>query len=392
MKSISYKVKCGVILALALASLLSFALLPVITISPSDFGVEKAKSVKINCTVWNVRNGFVGLERQITDKISINELKDLEEQYGAFADFIPGYSKEELHQAVKIVTWWMRFPVYLTIAIAAAFVGFIVAGGFAVTGLAGVKNKWIHTGWSAVGAAVYVLVGILLCYWGVKAMRDLTAILDNEAVKKIFDIQSLFGEDISLTEGSVALFARCVGAGLVIPWFASIAMVVLGLVSMRDVGTEQKVNTGSEDGPREGWIDIDDAVPSFPEQEKAAKGKIHVTSGEYAGYELELDEGESVCIGSNPQASQLVLSDSTIAPCHCRITCHRNDTKKAAVSYSGGGRYFSVTNLSADGIVKVDSKYSPSTEKNIIPGRKTCEVGTGTEVSLGNGENKFLLV
>ena len=387
MKSISYKVKCGIILALALASLLSFALLPVITIRPSDFGVEEAKSVEINCTVWNIRNGFVGLERQITDKISISEMKNLEEQYGMFADFIPGYSKEELHQAVKIVTWWMRFPIFLTIAIAAAFVGFLIAGGFAATGLAGVKNKWIHTGWSAAGAAVYILVGILLCYWGVKAMRDLTAILNNEAVKKIFDIQSLLGDGVSPTEGAVALFVHCVGPGLVIPWAASIAMVVLGLVGMRDTVTQENVSTGSESAPGEGWID--GVIPSLPE---AAKGKIHVTSGEYAGYEIELDEGESICIGSNPQASQLVLSDRMIAPCHCRITCHRNDTKKSSVSYSGGGRYFSVTNLSADGIVKVDSKYSPSTEENMIPSRRTCEVGTGTEVSLGNGENKFLLV
>lgn len=387
MKSISYKVKCGIILALALASLLSFALLPVITIRPSDFGVEEAKSVEINCTVWNIRNGFVGLERKITDKISIDEMKNLEEQYGMFADFIPGYSKEELHQAVKIVTWWMRFPIFLTNAIAAAFVGFLIAGGFAATGLAGVKNKWIHTGWSAAGAAVYILVGILLCYWGVKAMRDLTAILNNEAVKKIFDIQSLLGDSVSPTEGAVALFVHCVGPGLVIPWAASIAMVVLGLVGMRDTVTQENVSTGSESAPGEGWID--GVIPSLPE---AAKGKIHVTSGEYAGYEIELDEGESICIGSNPQASQLVLSDRMIAPCHCRITCHRNDTKKSSVSYSGGGRYFSVTNLSADGIVKVDSKYSPSTEENMIPSRRTCEVGTGTEVSLGNGENKFLLV
>lgn len=387
MKSISYKVKCGIILALALASLLSFALLPVIMIRPSDFGVEEAKSVEINCTVWNIRNGFVGLERQITDKISISEMKNLEEQYGMFADFIPGYSKEELHQAVKIVTWWMRFPIFLTIAIAAAFVGFLIAGGFAATGLAGVKNKWIHTGWSAAGAAVYILVGILLCYWGVKAMRDLTAILNNEAVKKIFDIQSLLGDGVSPTEGAVALFVHCVGPGLVIPWAASIAMVVLGLVGMRDTVTQENVSTGSESAPGEGWID--GVIPSLPE---AAKGKLHVTSGEYAGYEIELDEGESICIGSNPQASQLVLSDRMIAPCHCRITCHRNDTKKSSVSYSGGGRYFSVTNLSADGIVKVDSKYSPSTEENMIPSRRTCEVGTGTEVSLGNGENKFLLV
>ena len=387
MKSISYKVKCGIILALALASLLSFALLPVITIRPSDFGVEEAKSVEINCTVWNIRNGFVGLERKITDKISIDEMKNLEEQYGMFADFIPGYSKEELHQAVKIVTWWMRFPIFLTIAIAAAFVGFLIAGGFAATGLAGVKNKWIHTGWSAAGAAGYILVGILLCYWGVKAMRDLTAILNNEAVKKIFDIQSLLGDGVSPTEGAVALFVHCVGPGLVIPWAASIAMVVLGLVGMRDTVTQENVSTGSESAPGEGWID--GVIPSLPE---AAKGKIHVTSGEYAGYEIELDEGESICIGSNPQASQLVLSDRMIAPCHCRITCHRNDTKKSSVSYSGGGRYFSVTNLSADGIVKVDSKYSPSTEENMIPSRRTCEVGTGTEVSLGNGENKFLLV
>ena len=387
MKSISYKVKCGIILALALASLLSFALLPVITIRPSDFGVEEAKSVEINCTVWNIRNGFVGLERKITDKISIDEMKNLEEQYGMFADFIPGYSKEELHQAVKIVTWWMRFPIFLTIAIAAAFVGFLIAGGFAATGLAGVKNKWIHTGWSAAGAAVYILVGILLCYWGVKAMRDLTAILNNEAVKKIFDIQSLLGDSVSPTEGAVALFVHCVGPGLVIPWAASIAMVVLGLVGMRDTVTQENVSTGSESAPGEGWID--GVIPSLPE---AAKGKIHVTSGEYAGYEIELDVGESICIGSNPQASQLVLSDRMIAPCHCRITCHRNDTKKSSVSYSGGGRYFSVTNLSADGIVKVDSKYSPSTEENMIPSRRTCEVGTGTEVSLGNGENKFLLV
>mgnify|MGYP004725639549 FL=1 len=387
MKSISYKVKCGIILALALASLLSFALLPVITVRPSDFGVVQAKSGEIYCTVWNNRDGFVGLERKITDKIFIDEMKNLEEQYGMFADFIPGYSKEELHQAVKIVTWWMRFPIFLTIAIAAAFVGFLIAGGFAATGLAGVKNKWIHTGWSAAGAAVYILVGILLCYWGVKAMRDLTAILNNEAVKKIFDIQSLLGDSVSPTEGAVALFVHCVGPGLVIPWAASIAMVVLGLVGMRDTVTQENVSTGSESAPGEGWID--GVIPSLPE---AAKGKIHVTSGEYAGYEIELDEGESICIGSNPQASQLVLSDRMIAPCHCRITCHRNDTKKSSVSYSGGGRYFSVTNLSADGIVKVDSKYSPSTEENMIPSRRTCEVGTGTEVSLGNGENKFLLV
>ena len=42
--------------------------------------------------------------------------------------------------------------------------------------------------------------------------------------------------------------------------------------------------------------------------------------------------------------------------------------------------------------MKVYSKYSPSTEENIIPSRSVCEVGIGTEVSLGDGENKFLLV
>lgn len=379
MKSISYKVKCGIILALALASLLSFVLLPVITIHPSDFGIEKARNVKISCTVWNLRNGFSGLERRITDQVSIDEMKNLEDQYGALADFIPGYSREELHQAVKIITWWMRFPVFLMIAVVAALTGFLVAGGFAAAGLAGVRNKWVHTGWCAVGAAVYILVGIILCFWGIKAMRDLAALLDNEAVKMIFDIQSLLGDGVTLTQGAVVLFTRCAGIGLIAPWFASIIMVVLGLVSMRDVVAEETLVQRPE-------------APSFPSGTDSAGAKIHVTAGEYAGYEIVLAEGESICIGRNPQVSQLVLSDRSIAPCHCRITCRRNDTRKASVAYAGGGRYFSVTNLASDGTVKVYSKYSHAGEEAMLLPRQTCEVGTGTEISLGTGENKFLLV
>lgn len=386
MQRISYKVKCGMILLLALVSILSFAILPIIKIRPSDFGIEEATSIEINGTVWNIRNGSAALGQKITDKISIDEMQNLEEEYGVFADLIPGYSKEELHQAVGIITWWIKFPVFLTIAVVVAFVGLFIAGAFAAIGIAGVKNKWIHTGWSAVGAAVYILVGILMCYWEVKAMHDLTVLLDNEAVKKLFDIQSILGDGVSPTQGSVVLFVHCIGAGLVVPWIASIFMVVLGVLSMRTVETEENISTESE----KDWKNKH--VPVFPEKEKVAKGKIHVISGEYAGYEIELDVGESLCIGSDPKISQLILSDRTIAPCHCKITYYRNDTKKTSVSYSGGGRYFSVINLSEGGIMKVYSKYSPSTEENIIPSRSVCEVGIGTEVSLGDGENKFLLV
>ena len=145
MKRISYKVKCGMILLLALVSILSFAILPIIKIRPSDFGIEEATNIEINGTVWNIRNGSAALGQKITDKISIDEMQNLEEEYGVFADLIPGYSKEELHQAVGIITWWIKFPVFLTIAVVVAFVGLFIAGAFAATGIAGVKNKWIPT-------------------------------------------------------------------------------------------------------------------------------------------------------------------------------------------------------------------------------------------------------
>ena len=67
MKRISYKVKCGMILLLALVSILSFAILPIIKIRPSDFGIEEATNIEINGTVWNIRNGSAALGQKITD-------------------------------------------------------------------------------------------------------------------------------------------------------------------------------------------------------------------------------------------------------------------------------------------------------------------------------------
>ena len=83
MQRISYKVKCGMILLLALVSILSFAILTIIKIRPSDFGIEEATSIEINGTVWNIRNGSAALGQKITDKISIDEMQNLEEEYGA---------------------------------------------------------------------------------------------------------------------------------------------------------------------------------------------------------------------------------------------------------------------------------------------------------------------
>ena len=395
MKSISYKVKCGVILALALASALMFALMPLITIRPADFGIEEAKGVRISRTVWDIREDFSSLESKITDKMSIEEIKNLEEQYGALADLIPGYSKEELHEAVKILTWWMKFPVFLTIAVAVAFAGFLIAGGFAVAGLAGIRNKWVHTGWSAIGSVMYILVGIVLCYWGIKALHDLTVILDNEAVRKLFDIQSLLGDNINPVQTSLALLVRCTGAGLAAPWFASVVMFVLGLISMRERVPETMIPERKET-----IEEHEDLFPPTGENtgmeirvmENTGKGRINVIAGEYAGYELMLEEGESLCIGSDPGFSQLVLSDRKIAPCHCRITYYTNDTKKASAAYSGGGRYFTVTNLSPNGTVRIYNRRGHSATERTLPYRKTCEVRIGTEVYLENGENKFLLV
>lgn len=368
MKDYSSKIRCGIILALSIVSVLCFAFLPVLTIRPDDFGMKEVKNVEINCTIWDIRKDFSSFEKKITDKISVKEIQNLEKDYGSFVDFIPGYSQEDLHKAVQIITWWLKFPTLFTIAVVMAFAGLILSCGFAIAGLVGVRNKCLNTIWCTVGAMLYILSGVILCIWGVKAVHDLAILLDNEVVQKVFDLKSLLGDTVKMTQRSIGMLIRCGGMGIFIPWGSSVAVAVLGIINAVKKNTSQ---------------------PQLMKIEKRAvcTGELQVVKGEYEGCEIKLQVGESVCIGRDPMVSQLVLSDRNAPPCHCKITyCSVSD------NYNGESRYYAVTNLAPEGSVRVAYPKSPAKGNFLIPFRKTYKVESGGEVSLEPGENKIILM
>ena len=372
MKNYSSRIRCGFILALSAVAFLCFVFLPVLSIRPSDFGLKEVTNVEINSTIWDVRKDFRNFEKKITDKVSAKELQNLEEEYGSFADFIPGYSKEDLHKAVEIITWWLKFPVYLNITIGVALGGLVLSCGFAVVGLTGSRKKWLGTFWCTLGAALYLMSGVALCIWGVKAAHDLSVLLDNQMVQKIFDLKALLGSTAKMTQQSIGVLLRCGSTGLFIPWICSVIVAVLGTVNAVIKSPEEQ--------------NILKAPAFVPGMEQRCTGTLQITAGEYAGNTIHLGEGESLCIGSDPKVSQLILSGRKTAPCQCRITYCKG-------IYMAGreNTCYEVTNLAPDGQIRVSYRNNRAGNDLVIPYRRAYKVNAGGEISLEPGKNKIIL-
>lgn len=101
------------------------------------------------------------------------------------------------------------------------------------------------------------------------------------------------------------------------------------------------------------------------------KGVLKFISGEYAGAEITLLDGEEIVLGRNSSMSQLVFKSADISRRHCSIR------------YMANEGYFYITDFSTVGTILNNSV---KLEKNVI---KKCTVGT--TVSLGDGNNRFIL-
>lgn len=109
-----------------------------------------------------------------------------------------------------------------------------------------------------------------------------------------------------------------------------------------------------------------DTIPSKPQ------GTIKGVSGFYNGAEVTLADGDEIVIGRNSSLSQLVIPDSNVSRKHCSIRYHMTE-----------GCYY-VTDFSSNGTIMNDSEKLPSNR------RYRCPIGT--KITLGNGNNSFMLM
>lgn len=103
----------------------------------------------------------------------------------------------------------------------------------------------------------------------------------------------------------------------------------------------------------------------------AVTGKLLCTRGSYSGAEIDLPAGQELVIGRNSSMSQLVLPDQDISRKHCSIRYSSED----------GGYY--VTDYSTYGVYINDGQRM---EKGV-----SVRCSAGTKLSLGNGNNVFIL-
>ncbi len=70
-------------------------------------------------------------------------------------------------------------------------------------------------------------------------------------------------------------------------------------------------------------------------------GFVKILSGKYANALIELCKDESLVIGRDPNASNLVLSASWISRKHCTVSYNWEKTQYQVTDYSNNGTYLS---------------------------------------------------
>lgn len=130
-------------------------------------------------------------------------------------------------------------------------------------------------------------------------------------------------------------------------------------ISVQTVQTRQADRTGQESRP---------AVPGTAPAVRRAIGRIRCISGQYAGAEFPMKDGEVICFGSDPKLAHLIFGPELAAPLHMEITYQKER-----------GNY-----------LLAHRKECPVFLPNLRPIREEIsEIPAGTEVSFGNPQQVF---
>ena len=105
-----------------------------------------------------------------------------------------------------------------------------------------------------------------------------------------------------------------------------------------------------------------------PVERRPAQGKMRCLGGQYAGAEFPFKDGETLCLGSDPNLAHLVFSTEETGPLHLEITYQKER-----------GNY-----------LLAHRKECPVFLPNLRPVREEIsEIPAGTEVSFGNPQQVF---
>ena len=129
--------------------------------------------------------------------------------------------------------------------------------------------------------------------------------------------------------------------------------------AVQTVQTRQADRAGQESRP---------AAPGTAPAARRAIGRIRCISGQYAGAEFPLKDGEVLCFGSDPKLAHLIFGPELAAPLHMEITYQKER-----------GNY-----------LLAHRKECPVFLPNLRPVREEIsEIPAGTEVSFGNPQQVF---
>lgn len=117
-----------------------------------------------------------------------------------------------------------------------------------------------------------------------------------------------------------------------------------------------------------GGIYVDDSIST----ESVRAGTIECISGDYGGARITMAPGESLLIGRNSQACQIVLTDKDISRIHCSIR------------FDGEEKRFYVADLSRYGTTYLNDTIQLKRGVD-----RPCPLGS--KLTLGNGRNQFIL-
>lgn len=99
--------------------------------------------------------------------------------------------------------------------------------------------------------------------------------------------------------------------------------------------------------------------------------KVLIISGQYAGAEIALNDGQKVIIGRDGQKVNLVINDKEISGLHCSIEWSDADKKFHIIDYSKNGVYY-------DNGIR-------------LPKEQDVQCIPNTTIALANGKNKIIL-
>ena len=114
--------------------------------------------------------------------------------------------------------------------------------------------------------------------------------------------------------------------------------------------------------------------PSMPAETTILRaeptGQLIGTAGQSAGLAFQLKNGETLTLGRDPMQCQILLSENntSISRRHCSITFHSDTESYSVIDYSSNGTF-------------VDGVQLPKGQPQIL--------NRGTEIALGNGEERF---